>query len=398
MEQPRNQPSTDAIWYQRYRRSRFKWGIVVAIIALILGGMVWLKDQLLVVHPGSGVPLGSCVRTDTHIATLIQTLEPYTPSLHHDPSTDRYQVDLLLIPLDGGADHVVPVTKGLIANNMQLSRVLGSDGSTVWMEANGLFGVRIKDRKLITSEDLQHADPALDPLLLQDPRGMDVSNGRLHLMASDRSRAFDIDPMTLKAEPAEPRPSHPLRTDPSISTYMSAGFFTTPDAWLGVLSESEREGAFKPKRWLRRVESADDSKQSRRLCIGAFDQESDDGHRRIVTISPVSETEYLNAAFLRMDGQSEPIRAEQPNGAWLMCTSEPGLKGTLMVARVDNSGNVLWMKDTAIDRFRLQQILPGQHITVFVGPRIQIPDKLSEPILVILDHATGELTTHSLWR
>ncbi|MCB9184991.1 MAG: hypothetical protein H6591_13870 [Flavobacteriales bacterium] len=397
-EQSQGKSGSDAIWYQRYRSLRFKWAMAVGLIALIFGGIVWLKDHLLVIRSGSGVPLGSCVRTDTHIASLIQTLEPYTPSLHHAPSTDRYRVSLLLIPLDGGGDHVVPIAEGLIANNMQLSRVLGSDGATLWLEVNGLYGVRLKDHKLFTAQDLHDANPALDEMLLQDPRGMDVNEGRLHLMASDRSRAFDIDPATWKAVPAEPRPSNSMRSDPPIGTYMAAGLFTSREAWLGVLSESEREGSFRPKRWLRAVESADDVKQSRSLCIGAFEGETDDGHRRIASMTPLSDTEYLNAAFLRMDAKSEPIRLAQPNGALMLWTSAPGLKGTLMVARVDDTGKVLWMKDTAIDRFRLQQILPGERITAFVGTRIAIPDKVSEPIIVLLDHATGELSTHFLWR
>lgn len=397
-EQSQGKSGSDAIWYQRYRSLRFKWAMVVGLIALIFGGIVWLKDQVLVIRSGSGVPLGSCVRTDTHIASLIQTLEPYTPSLHHDPSTDRYRVSLLLIPLDGDGDHVVPVTEGLIANNMQLSRVLGSDGATLWLEVNGLYGVRLQDRKLITAKDIHEANPALDEMLLQDTRGMNVSEGRLHLMASDRSRAFDIDPATWKAMPAEPRPSNQMRSDPPIGTYMAAGLFTSQDAWLGVLSQSEREGSFSPKRWLRAVESADDAKQARRLCIGAFDSETDDGHRRIASMAPVNDTEYLNAAFLRMDAKSEPIRLSHPTGALMLYASAPGLKGTLMVARVDGDGNLLWAKDTAIDRFRLQQILPGERITAFVGTRIAIPDKVSEPIIVLLDHATGELSTRSLWR
>lgn len=398
MEQPPSQPRSDATWYHRYRRLRFKLAMAVGVVALIFGGIVWVKDHLLVVRSGSGVPLGSCVRTDTHFATLIQTLESYTPSRHHDPSTDRYRVSLLMIPLNGDADRVVPVTEGLVANNMQLSRILGSDGITLWLEVNGLYGVRLEDHGLITAQDLHDANPMLDAMLLQDPRGMDVSEGRLHLMTSDRSRALDIDPTTLKAHSVEPRPSVRSRTEPSIGTYMAAGFFTSPDVWLGVLSDSEREGAYKPKRWLRRIESADDAKQSRRLCVGAFDGETDDGHRRIASMTPVNETEYLNAGFLRMDERSEPLRLERPSGILMLYTSEPGLKGTLGIARIDDNGEVIWMKDTAIDRFRLQQILPGEHATAFIGPRIQIPDKLSEPLLVLLDHATGELTTHSLWR
>ena len=43
---------------------------------------------------------GPCtLRTDTHLATLISQLQPYTPSLHHDPSTKRFTLSVLLSAL-----------------------------------------------------------------------------------------------------------------------------------------------------------------------------------------------------------------------------------------------------------------------------------------------------------
>jgi hypothetical protein len=92
------------------------------------------------------------------------------------------------------------------------------------------------------------------------------------------------------------------------------------------------------------------------------------------------------------------MRLRDPDGALMLFTSEPGLKGTLMIARVDNDGNILWKVDTTLDRFKLAQILPGSTSTAFVGTRLPIPDKVSEPFIVILDHDTGKLTTHSLWQ
>lgn len=393
-----NPRESDAAWYNRYRGLQVKLALIAAAIALIIGSVLWVKDRLLAISPGKGVPLGSCVLTGTHIATLIQRLEPYVPSLHHDPSTDRYSVSLLLMPVKGGNGQVVPITGGLIANNFQLSRIMGSDGRTLWLEVNGLYGVTLDDHKIINDTELKHANPALDPMLFDDPRGMEVNDGRLHLMSSDRSRAFDIDPSTLKAIPAAPRPSARSRTDPAISEYMGAGYLASSRAWLGLHSTHELDGSFKPGRWLRRVESADDAKQERQLCRGELEPHSDDDLHRIVSMRPVSDLTYLNAAFLRVSRKEEPLRLHDPEGALMIHTSKPGLSGTLIVSRVDEEGGIKWTSDTGIDRFHLTQVLPSDSYTAFVGTRIPVPDKVSEPIVVIIDHATGAISTHSLWR
>ena len=88
----------------------------------------------------------------------------------------------------------------------------------------------------------------------------------------------------------------------------------------------------------------------------------------------------------------------EPDGALMIYTSEPGLKGRLMVARVDTAGTILWKVDTGIDRFKLSQILPGKDSFAFVGTRPPVPDKLSEPLLVIVENRTGAVVTHSLWQ
>ena len=120
--------------------------------------------------------------------------------------------------------------------------------------------------------------------------------------------------------------------------------------------------------------------------------------RPILSMDPMSGEEYLNAAFLRSDDASEPVRLSDPDGALMIYTSEPGLKGTLMVARVDTAGAIRWNVDTGIDRFKLLQILPGKGSFAFVGTRPPVPDQLSEPVLVIVDNDTGESNTLSLWR
>jgi hypothetical protein len=115
-------------------------------------------------------------------------------------------------------------------------------------------------------------------------------------------------------------------------------------------------------------------------------------------MEPMDTTVHVNAAFLRLDEQAEPLRMAAPDGALMVCSSDVRANATLVVARVDTQGRVLWKVDTGIDRFTLQQVLPGGERSAFVGTRPPVPDKVPEPLLVVVDNVTGGSTVHSLWR
>jgi hypothetical protein len=386
----------------RHTALRGKLGIVVLVAGLAVAAAAWVKARVLVIEPGPGTPMGSTVRTDTHLATLIQRLQPYTPSLHRDPSKDRNTVSVFLVPLDGSAPKLVRLVGDLPPGSYSLARPIGSDGRTMWLSVNGLFGVELRSYALLTADDVRRANPQLDATWTADTRGMDIVDGRLRLLANDRSAAWAIDPATFKAVPVPPRPVNRSLPDPPLTLYQAAGLYSPPRGWLGLHSKADLEGAYAPRRWVRPVESARDAREMRRLARGELEPEkSQTGSQRIVSMAPVGEAEYLNASFLRPNEKSEPLRVPDPDSALMLHTlaaSTPTGGGTLAVSRVDTAGRALWTKDTALDRFKLRQILPGERSTVFVGTRAPVPDKVSEPLLVILEHASGRLVTHSLWQ
>jgi hypothetical protein len=314
------------------------------------------------VQPGSGAPLGESVRTDAHIATLVQSLQPYVPSLHRDHSKDRYDVSLLLVALDGSDRRLIPLREGLEGNGYSLAKVLGSDGRTLWVDVNGLQGVDLRTYELLSEEEVRRVD--------------------------ERSI-----PKAWNGQPFAPR----------MEQFLAAGFFTGPDTWLGVHSLKEAERDFKPKSWVKRVVRAEEGLRrseegQRRFYRGTLDPDTSDGYHRIVRMDKLNEEIYLNAAFVRMNDTSEPIRLSDPPGAVMIYTRDASLQTTLMVARVDTAGTLRWRADTGLDRVLLRQILPGEASTAFVGTRPAVPDKLSEPLLVIVEHATGKVRTVSLWR
>lgn len=383
---------------RRYSNLKAMVGIGLLAVALLGGALFWFGKKVLTVAPASGVPLGDCVRTDSHIASLIQTTDPHLPEISGRGGKETSSISILLIPLDGAKPQLIPVVKELSGSGYSLARILGSDGRTLWFDCTGLFGVRLRDYALITTEELRQANPALDAAWWEDPRGMDIVDGRLHIINADRSAALDVDPGTWKATTVTPKPSNDRFERHEPADHLAAGFITSAGTWLGLHAAEELEGEFTVKSWIKKVESAEEVERPRRFCAAELEPASMGGLFRILRIAPISDTAYLNAAFLRMDGKSEPLRLNDPESALMVHTDRSGLGGKLIVSRVDVQGKALWSADTGLDRFALQQILPGTDACAFVGTRPPVEGKLSEPLVVLVDHRTGKMTSHSLWR
>jgi hypothetical protein len=381
----------------RYYRLRMILGIGGFAVALIIAGVLWTGKQVLTVKPASGVPLGECLRTDEHIACLIQSTDPHLPRVTGRGGDETTSISMLLIPLDGSGAKLVPVVQG-VDGGYGLSRIMGSDGHTLWFDCTGLFGISLDDYELVTTEDLRRANPSIDPKWWEDQRHMDIIEGRLLVNNDDRSAAFVVDPATLKAAPTEPKVSNERFERHEPGHYLAAGYISSTGSWFGLHAQEELDRSFAVKEWIRPVESAEDAERQRRFCSADLEPSDDGAHFRIQRIAPVNATEYINAAFVRMNDASAPLRIKDPESALMIHTDKPGIGGKLVVARIDTKGNVLWTAETGIDRFDLSQILPGETSCAFVGTRPPIPNKLSEPLLVLVDNATGKVTVETLWR
>jgi hypothetical protein len=347
--------AVEARWFFRLTSLRMYLGLAVLAAALLVGAGLWVKDAMFSIDPGKGTAIGHSVRTDRHIATLIQTLEPYVPSLNRNHGNDQYSISLFLVPLDGSTTRLIPLRRGLAPDAFPLARILGSDGHTLWFSVAGVGGVDLDGYSLRTDAEAA----AVDPRILPRPWG---------------------------DSPLAPAPGQ----------FLAAGLMTSPTTWLGLHSAADVARNFKPQQWLRPVVSADNAREPRRFHLGEVEPDATTGYFRIVRMRVLADTEYLNAALLRTSKTATPIRPNDPLGALMLYTSSPGPQGIAVVARVDDTGNLIWRVDTGIARFALQQILPGDHATAFVGTRPTMPGKVPEPLLVIVDHSSGKQATHSL--
>lgn len=340
-------------WLHRYRELRMRLAWVVAVVALGVGLVWWLARTMLSIQPGPGTPIGPVVRTDHHVATWIQTLEPYLPSLHRDAGQDRYALAVCLIPLDGGPTALVPVHRQLTPSQLAMARILGSDGQSLWVDG-----------------------PTTDAI--------DLRTGRLRREPGPVPRNLVGTPTSV------------LLPDPREC--LAAGYLLDDQQWLGLLSEAEVARSYGPRQFVRRVVPAEPTRGPRRFHRAAVERDDSGQYFRVAGIRAIGEREHCNAAFLRPSASAEPFRLREPSGAILLAAAGPELAATLVVARTTDDGEVVWQRDTGIDRFALQQILPGDRATVFVGTRPREPGRVPEPLVVIVEHQHGGITTHSLWR
>ena len=372
--------------------------LILVVGLLLLAAVAATAKKMFSIRVPHGTPSGSSLRADKHIATLIQTLEPYVPSLHRNPANDRYRVGLFVYPVDGSSPgKLIPIGKGFQAGELRLTKLLGYDGRILWCDVKGITGVTLETGKLVFDADLRRANPSLNETW-DDARRMTFEK-RLRVTSSDRQQLFEVDPETLKAAPANrdhDGAKYPFELKPS--SLLAMGALSSPTKWLGLLSSRDAERSYQKGSWVRPGTRADDAKEVRQLYKGTLGTTMQRSTHELLSVTAVPGDGFLNAAFICAAPDAEPIRLSGPDGFLMVHTSEPGLKGTLVVARVDTAGQLVWKVDAGLDRFLLQQILPDPRFPAFIGTRLPVPDKVSEPLLVIIDAQTGKAVTSSLWQ
>lgn len=345
-----------------------------------------------------GIPLGLSVRTPDSVLTLIWTMEPYVPSLHHDSSKERFRVALYVQPIAGAAEpRMIPIAKGVQAGELHFPSILGQEGDVVWCDLHDLFGVNLKTGRMIRSADLRAANPGL-PELWNDSRLLNFVD-RLTFLTPDRRRSYALDPATLRAVevPVKLKSQGPYLT-PKPEHFLSAGAMLSDAEWLGLASKEEAAENFDVGSTVKSVVSVNDRKVARQLYRARLGPGYSPSVRRIEALEPVSQEDLVNGALVCTDAGKPPIRLSGPDGYVAIGATDTALGSKLVVVRVDSAGRVLWRRETELERYGLEQILPDDRVLGFVGPRPPVPGKVSEPLLVLVDLATGDVKSSTLWR
>lgn len=368
-------------------------GFVVTILVLVFAGLAaW---QFMTIK-STGTPLGPAMRAPEHIVQIISTQERYLPSLHRNPAKDRFRLDLLIVSIaDPTRQEMATLMRQQQSNALQpMTKILGVDGDVVWLQALDLFAVNLKTKRVFRLADVQKANPELRHFL--SSATFDFAE-QLIAISPDQRQAYAVSAETLKVtSTTAPRRTAEdwLSRNAGAEVMLCSGGMIAPDEWLGALAAKELTGSFKPGLSLPRdfsVNTANEIRQLHRARIA-----TNDVRPRVETIERLSETEYCNGAFMRGDRNSTILRLRQPDSVLLTWRTSFLKEGTTLVARVETGGNIIWTTDTGIDY--LKQILPGVEMTAFIGERPSVPNKVPEPILVLVNTLTGATNIVSLWR
>ncbi len=209
---------------------------------------------------------------------------------------------------------------------------------------------------------------------------------------------FTVDPASLRATPLATVDRAPRRLDERPEHYLIPGAVLDQTEWVGVHSASEVARDFAPGTSISGRAALRKTKEARHLYRGRVEAvpSSPRFPFRISSIEKIAGDDYFNAALLGTGTEGSPMALTDPGGFLLAYTAEPGLQGSLKVARIDRAGKRVWNVDTGIGVFGLQQILPDTRAVAFIGPPPQRPDVVPESQLVVINVQSGAVSTTNL--
>jgi len=374
-------------------RSPLAIGLVVVILVLLaLGLAAWQFVSI----KSTGTPLGPAMRLPQHIAQIIVTTERYLPSLHRNPGKDRFRLDLLVISLDDPTrQETFTLLRQQQSNALQpMTKILGADGDVVWIQALEIFAVNLKTKRIAHEADLRKANPELE-LFLASARPHFTD--RFVALSPDWSSAFEFSEETLKAK-ACPAPARGSWLDEQssdrIEGSLCSGGLISATEWIAIATAEDAKSDFKPGFSLPRDFTAGEKDRNRQLYRGTAD--TSQTRPPIQSSQRISEMEYRAATFLRAKPGGTLLRATDPDSLFLLSRPGTELFAPLTLTRLAPDGTAIWKSATGIGR--LAQVLPGADCITLIGERPPVPNKVSEPILVMINPKTGATNTISLWR
>jgi hypothetical protein len=366
--------------------------VVVVLVLTFVGLAAWH----FVTIKSTGTPLGSAVRLPKHIAQIIVTTERYLPTLHRNPGKDRFRLDLLVISLqDPTRQETFTLLRQQKSNALQpMTKILGADGNVVWIQALDLFAVNLKTKRIVRQADLRKLNPELEVFLNSArPEFTD----RFVAVSPDGSQAYTFSGETFKATPCPPPPRGSWleeRFHDRREGSLCSGGLISSNEWIAVLTPEEAKADFKPGFSLPRDFTASEKDQVRQLYRGQVD--ASQARPRLESCAHLSATEYRAATFLRAQPGGILLRATNPDSAFLLHRTGTELFAPFTLTRVASDGNAAGPTGTGIGR--LQQVLPGADFIALIGERPPVANKVSEPILVLINTTSGATNTVSLWR
>ncbi len=324
-----------------------------SVLALGVGGLAAVAAVAFGISKQMGVksygtPVGRVVRTGQHLSVLIETRDPYMPSLKGRAERDMsYSFALWLIPETGDGDiETVRLDRSVRSGDrLHTAGVHGFLNGVVWVATKHLVGVDVAKGQIVHAQ----APVAIDKLTISELLG-----------GSD----------------------HPLQDYRSENVALPSG------DWLVMADDEEAKKELEPGRQLYDNASAKGTFLTRKLYFVTVQSTPS---ARVATAHRTGTTEFKNGAFMRSSKGGKVVKFTNPDG--FLIVHEDGVPGkpTAHFSRLNIDGSVAWTVDTKIGRF--EQIVPHETLPAFVG---QLPGELTEPTLTVLNLKDGTVRTKSL--
>ncbi len=316
-------------------------GGLAAVCAMVFGAwkQVGVKSY--------GHPAGRVVRAGQHLCVLIETCDPYMPSLRGRSESDmRYSYALWVIGEAGDAGRSIGLAQGV--RSSERTHNIGAQ----WFE-NGVLWYTIGDLK-----------------------GMDVASGRASSQAP---------PAALVNAPISQlmgTGGNPLEDFRSQSVTLATG------ERLVLANEDELSRNMKPGTRLYDNPTAEGTYKPRSLHTVTAQPGP---IARIAEVKPLGSRPFRNGAFMRGTAGGDVVKFTNPDGFLVVHEGGDVVHPTVCLSRVSSDGTVVWTADTTIGR--LTQVLPHGRLPAFVG---ELPQQLTEPLLAVVHLKDGTVRTKSL--
>ncbi len=373
--------------------SSIKGGLALVLLLLIGAGMAaWQFVSL----PSTGTPLGLAFISPTHVLQLIVTTERHLPQLHRVPGKDRYRIDLLAVSLsDPKRQDTFTLLRQQQTNALTpITQILGVDGDVAWVQALEIFAVNLRTGRVSREVDLRKANPELELFLASAKPSFDA---RFVAVSPDWSLAYGFNSETLKASACLPPDRSGWvneHTKGRLEHSLCSGGWTEAGGWLGLATSEDAKANFNPGTSMPRDFTVNDKDQQRFLYGGTITNAAP--RPEYESVRQLSEIPYRAASFLRAEPRGPLLLAADPLSAFMLHREGAELFAPFSLRRVDVQGNPIWNSPTGIAR--ISQVLPGERVLALVGERTPVPEKVPEPVLVLVNAETGSIDTVSLWR
>lgn len=351
--------SSSADFVRTLYELRSKAALVAVVVVVLLGAAIWIGGALFTVRT-VGSPNGNSIRVGNTIATMIGRLVPYVPSLHRDPSKDRHSIGILLHAADGSlSPRYIEVAASVTSEDLGKSRLIGSDAQRIWFIAPDLGAIDLAASRVLSESELA-AVQALAP----------KPTGRLADLATGER---------------------------ALEWLSASGGMLSPVRFIATMGDADAKDDIKVGGAVREtIDRLDKPSQPERLWVG--DVALDSGRPRLTSVASTTGPAVYFASFLRASRGGPllvlPANTGTTPGVLRLFEKSRFPRGTVSLSRIDESGDATWEADLGIER--LEESLPDPVRPAFIGRLPAAPNALGEPVLVVVDAATGTTTRHSL--